>query len=72
MSIFARLMGAPGDRNLIDFSVNAGVTLKAPLPTRDNDTFGIGIGFAKVSPSAGAFNRDQNSFTGTYGPVRCV
>ena len=26
------LMGAPGDRNLINFSVNAGVTLKAPLP----------------------------------------
>ena len=31
VSVFARLMGAPGDRNLINFSVNAGITLKAPL-----------------------------------------
>ena len=42
VGVFARVMGAPGDRNLIDFSVNAGVTLKAPLPGRDDDTFGIG------------------------------
>jgi porin len=33
VGVFARVMGAPGDRNLIDFSLNAGVTLKAPLLT---------------------------------------
>ena len=53
VSVFARVMGAPGDRNLINFSVNAGVTLKAPLPDRDDDTFGVGFGFAKVSGGAG-------------------
>lgn len=70
VSVFARIMGAPGDRNLINFSVDAGVTLKAPLPTRDNDTFGVGFGFAKVSPAASGFNQDQSFFNGTFGPVR--
>jgi porin len=70
VGIFARVMGAPGDRNLIDFSVNAGVTLKAPLPTRDDDTFGIGFGFAKVSGGAIALDQAVNYYGGTFGPVR--
>jgi porin len=52
-------MGAPGDRNLINFSVNAGITMKAPLPGRDDDTVGIGFGIAKVSPSAAGFDIDS-------------
>ena len=45
-------MGAPqADRNLITFSVNAGLTLHEPFLHRDDDTFGIGMGFAKVSGS---------------------
>ncbi len=59
VSVFARLMGAPGDRNLINFSVNAGITLKAPLPGRDDDTVGIGFGIAKVSPTAAGFDIDS-------------
>jgi porin len=70
VGVFARLMGAPGDRNLIDFSVNAGVTLKAPLPTRDNDTVGVGFGFAKVGGGAIALDQATNFFSGTNGPVR--
>ncbi len=59
VSVFARLMGAPGDRNLINFSVNAGITMKAPLPGRDDDTFGIGFGIAKVTPAAAGFDIDS-------------
>jgi porin len=59
VSVFARLMGAPGDRNLTNFSVNAGITMKAPLPGRDDDTVGIGFGIAKVSPSAAGFDIDS-------------
>jgi porin len=70
VSVFARLMGAPGDRNLINFSVNAGVTLKAPLPGRDDDSFGIGFGVAKVSPSAAGFDFDTGVFSGSPVPVR--
>lgn len=59
VSVFARLMGAPGDRNLINFSVNAGITMKAPMPGRDDDTVGIGFGIAKVSPAAAGFDTDS-------------
>jgi porin len=70
VSVFARVMGAPGDRNLINFSVDAGVTLKAPLPDRDDDTFGVGFGFAKVSGGAVALDQATNFFSGGFGPVR--
>ena len=70
VGVFARLMGAPGDRNLINFSVNAGVVLKAPLPDRDDDSLGIGFGVAKVSPSAGGLDADTSFFAGSPVPVR--
>jgi porin len=70
VGVFARVMGAPGDRNLVNFSVNAGATLKAPLPTRDNDTLGVGFGFAKVSGGAVALDQAMNYYSGSFGPVR--
>jgi porin len=69
IGIFARLMGAPGDRNLASFSVNGGIELKAPFKDRDDDTVGLGFGVAKVSPSAIKYDQDVNSF-GTPNPVR--
>ena len=68
-SIFARIMGAPGDRNLVNFSVNAGVTLKAPFEGRDSDTVGLGFGVGHVSPSASLLDKDVNAF-GTNTPIR--
>ncbi len=70
ISVFARVMGAPGDRNLINLSVNAGVTLKAPFQGRDDDTVGIGFGIAHVSGGARAFDRDTAFFSGVAAPVR--
>ncbi len=71
LAVFARLMGAPGDRNLISFSVNGGVTLKAPLPGRDNDTFGVGFGVAKLSGGAIGLSQDTGFYTETPSyPVR--
>jgi porin len=70
VGVFARLMGAPGDRNLVNFSVNAGITLKAPLPGRDDDTVGIGFGVAKVSPAAAALDQDTATFSGSPFPIR--
>ena len=62
LNAFLRLMGAPDDRNLIDFSVNAGLNLKAPLAGRDNDTAGIGFGLAHVSSRAAALDSDSGTF----------
>ena len=70
IGLFARPMFAPTNQNLIDFSINAGATLKAPLPGRDNDTFGIGFGVANVSSRARGLDQDTAFFSGAYTPVR--
>jgi len=72
LNFFTRVMGTPEtDRNLIDFSVNAGLTLHEPIPLRDNDTVGIGFGYADVSNRAAGFDQDSASFNpGTYTPIR--
>jgi porin len=70
LSLFIRPMGAPDDRNLIDFSVNGGVTLKAPFETRDSDTAGLGFGVAKVSSYISGLDTDSAFFAGQPQPVR--
>jgi len=70
VSLFVRPMLAPAAQNLIDFSINGGATLKAPLPGRDNDTFGVGFGLANVSSRASAFTRDAAFFSGATVPAR--
>ncbi|MBS0562444.1 MAG: carbohydrate porin [Proteobacteria bacterium] len=70
VALFARIMGAPGDRNLINFSTNAGATLKAPLPNRDDDVFGVGFGFTTLSGGARNYDKAFNFYNGTFIPVR--
>jgi porin len=71
INFFARAMGTPWvDRNLIDFSLNAGFTFREPFLHRDDDSFGVGMGFAKVSGQASAFDRDSNFYNMTASPVR--
>jgi porin len=71
VNFFARGMGAPEeDRNLIDISANAGFTFHEPIPHRDDDTMGIGMGYGKVSDSAADSDRDTAFFTGSYFPIR--
>jgi porin len=73
LSIFARIMGAPEDRNLISFSVNGGITLKAPFEGRDNDSVGLGFGVGKLSDGAQALDRATAFFNpGVLSPVRSV
>jgi porin len=71
INLFVRAMGTPWvDRNLIDFSLNAGFTFREPFLHRDDDSFGIGMGFAKVSNQTSAFDRDSNFYNMTANPVR--
>jgi porin len=70
VNLFARAMGAPGDRNLITFGLNAGLTWKAPFAGRDGDTVGIGYGIVKVSGRASGLDRDTGAYFGGYAPVR--
>ena len=71
LSVFVRAMGTPQiDRNLIDFSLNAGLTLHDPIPHRDDDTLGIGIGFANVSHDAVNADMDLRATVAPHHPVR--
>lgn len=67
---FIRAMGAPSDRNLVDFSVNGGLTLSDPIPDRPQDEAGIDVGFASVSSRAAALDRATALFTSTFTPIR--
>jgi porin len=71
LNVFLRPMGTPlADRNLIDFSLNAGLTLHEPFPRRDDDTFAIGMGYAHVSSRAAALDQDTQLYTGAFTPLR--
>jgi porin len=71
LNVFGRVMGTPQtDRNLIDFSLNLGLTFKEPFLHRDDDTFGVAMGFAHVSRRAAALDSDTANFTGTFNPAR--
>jgi porin len=59
------------DRNLIAFSLNAGLTMHEPILGRDDDTAGIGVNFTQVSASATGFDEDSGFYNpGVYSPVR--
>ncbi len=71
INLFGRIMGAPqSDRNLVTFSMNAGLTFHEPFLHRDDDTFGIGMGYAKVSGNAAALDKAIAFYTGSYVPTR--
>ena len=71
ITAFIRPMGTPlGDRNLIDFSLNAGIVMHEPILRRDDDTFGIGMGYAHVSRRAAALDADTALYTGAFTPIR--
>jgi len=70
VAVFARAMGAPPDRNLVDVFVQGGVTYKAPFAGRENDTVGIAASWAHIGRNASRFDIDTIAFTGQVIPVR--
>jgi porin len=71
LSAFARVMGDPlGASNLIEFSMNAGLTLHEPIPHRRDDTLGIGMGYARVGSGAMASDAATAQFVDPATPVR--
>jgi len=49
---FGRAGLAPADRNFISFYFDTGLSYKGLIPTRDDDTIGIGFGYAQLSNGA--------------------
>jgi len=70
VGVFARVMGAPDERNLIDFNLNAGVVMKAPFKGRDNDSVGLALSYANISSSVSALDRDIATYQTPGYPVR--
>jgi porin len=72
INVFVRPMFTPlQDRNLISFSLNAGLVIHEPFLGRDDDTFGLGMGYAQVSSGASAYDRSYAAYNpGAFAPVR--
>jgi porin len=60
----------PSDRNLIDLYADGGFTYKGLIPGREDDTFGVGVGYARISRDARALDFDAVAFAGVPMPVR--
>ena len=72
ISLFARAMCTPQhDRNLIDFSLNAGMVFKSPFRYRTDDSFGLGMGYAHVSNQTAALEVDNIAYgNNPPGPIQ--
>ena len=70
LSFFLRALGAPDDRNLIDFYLDTGLTYKGLVASRPDDTIGLGAAYGRVSPLAAANDRDVMAITGMATPIR--
>ncbi|MGI3903662.1 MAG: carbohydrate porin [Janthinobacterium lividum] len=70
IGIFARLSGSPGDRNLVSFYMDGGVTGKGLVPGRPDDTAGLSFAFSQISPAARRTDRAEEAVLGLPYPVR--
>lgn len=52
LNFFLRAAAAPSDRNLIDRYFDTGLTFKAPIESRPDDSLGLGFAFGRISPAA--------------------
>jgi porin len=72
IALFGRVMGTPlTDRNLIDFSMNAGLVFHSPFRYRTADTLGLGMGYTHVSHDVAQLDRDNIAYgNNSVGPIR--
>lgn len=71
LGVFARVMYAPTDQNLVRASANLGATLKAPFAGRDDDTAGLALTYIKVSDRVRQSDQDFiNENPGTFALLR--
>jgi porin len=68
-TVFARVMGAPSDRNLVDFYIDGGIAYAGPFGRKD-DRVGIGIGYTRIGAAARGLDADIAGFSGQPFPVR--
>jgi len=64
LNFFARVLTAPGDRNIVDCYFNTGLTLKGLVESRANDILGLGFAYARISPQVAANEAISDAFAG--------
>jgi porin len=56
VGLFARVMGAPSNRNVVDFYAEGGVTFTGMIPQRPNDALALGFAYTGISNHAPSFD----------------
>jgi len=56
LGVFGRILGAPADRNLVNFYVEGDVTLIGMIPHRSADALAIGFSHTGISDRVHAFD----------------
>jgi porin len=64
IAIFARVVGAPQDRNLVDLYLDGGFTFTGMIPGRPKDALAIGFAYTGISDEASAFDVDSGAPVG--------
>jgi porin len=59
VDLFGRIMGAPSDRNLVDFYVDGGVNFSGMVPRRPDDYLAIGFDYSGISDRAHGFDLES-------------
>jgi porin len=58
VGVFARVIGAPEDRNLIDWYFDGGITFTGMFRNRPGDALAIGFAYTNISDKVSAFDVD--------------
>jgi len=58
VGVFARVIGAPSDRNLVDFYFDGGVTFTGMFQRRPNDALAVGFAYTGISDQVHAYDVD--------------
>lgn len=64
VSVFARAMAAPADRNLVDFNLDGGIVFAGFVPGREKDSFGVMAAYSHISGDAKKLDEDVLGFGG--------
>jgi porin len=59
VGVFARVIGAPADRNLVDFYFDGGITFTGMFRGRPGDALAIGFAYTGISDQVHAFDIDS-------------
>jgi porin len=66
VALFGRVIGAPSERNLIDFYADGGITFSGMIARRPDDSLAIGVAYTGIPDRAHAFDIDSGPAARNY------